>query len=84
MKKMAVCTPPSEFFAIRTKAIKICTDIAVRALLTLGGRALYKGGAMELFLRDIIAVATHKTSLYEDAVAAYGKDLFGFDGGVRG
>lgn len=77
-------TPPSEFFAIRTKAIKICTDIAVRALLTLGGGALYKGGPMELFLRDIIAVATHKTSLYEDAVAAYGKHLFGFDGGVRG
>ena len=55
-------TPPSEFFAIRTKAIKLCTDIAVRALLTLGGGALYKGGPMELFLRDIIAVA-HKTSL---------------------
>ncbi|MBT2729830.1 acyl-CoA dehydrogenase [Bacillus sp. ISL-75] len=77
-------TPPSEFFAIRTKAIKICTDIAVRSLLTLGGGALYKGGTMELFLRDIIAVATHKTSLYEDAVAAYGQELFGFNSGVRG
>jgi len=77
-------TLPSEFFAIRTKAIKICVDIAVRALLTLGGGALYKGGPMELFLRDIMAVATHKTSLYEDAVAAYGKDLFGFESGVRG
>ncbi|SMQ64360.1 3-hydroxy-9,10-secoandrosta-1,3,5(10)-triene-9,17-dione monooxygenase [Bacillus sp. OV166] len=77
-------TPPSEFFAIRTKAIKICTDIAVRSLLTLGGGALYKGGPMELFLRDIIAVATHKTSLYEDSVAAYGQELFGFNSGVRG
>ncbi|MBS4213901.1 acyl-CoA dehydrogenase family protein [Neobacillus rhizophilus] len=77
-------TPPSEFFAIRTKAIKLCVDIAVRSLLTLGGGALYKGGPMELFLRDIMAVATHKTSLYEDAVAAYGKDLFGFESGVRG
>ncbi|MFL6554744.1 MAG: acyl-CoA dehydrogenase family protein [Bacillus sp. (in: firmicutes)] len=77
-------TSPAEFFAIRTKAIKICTDIAVRALLTLGGGALYKGGPMELFLRDIIAVATHKTSLYEDAVAAYGQELFGFNSGVRG
>lgn len=77
-------TSPAEFFAIRTKAIKMCTDIAVRALLTLGGGALYKGGTMELFLRDIIAVATHKTSLYEDSVAAYGKELFGFDSGVRG
>lgn len=77
-------TPNSEFFAIRTKAIKICVDIAVRALMTLGGGALYKGGPMELFLRDILSVATHKTSLYEDAVAAYGKELFGFDAGVRG
>ncbi|MEC1523227.1 acyl-CoA dehydrogenase [Neobacillus niacini] len=83
-EKDGCVTPPSEFFSIRTKAIKICTDIAVRSLLTLGGGALYKGGAMELFLRDIISVATHKTSLYEDAVAAYGKELFGFNGGVRG
>jgi alkylation response protein AidB-like acyl-CoA dehydrogenase len=77
-------TERSEFFAIRTKIIKICVDIAVRALLTLGGGALYKGGPMELFLRDIIGVATHKTSLYEDSVAAYGQDLFGFASGVRG
>ncbi|MBM4760969.1 acyl-CoA dehydrogenase family protein [Bacillus sp. B15-48] len=77
-------TPMAEFFALRTKAVKICTEIAVRALTTLGGGALYKGGAMELFLRDMIGVATHKTSLYEDAVAAYGKQVFGFDGGVRG
>ncbi|MFJ7746751.1 acyl-CoA dehydrogenase family protein [Peribacillus sp. NPDC097295] len=74
----------AEFFAIRTKIIKICTDIAVRALSTLGGAALYKGGTMELFIRDILSVATHKTSLYEDSVAAYGKELFGFDGEVRG
>lgn len=77
-------TERSEFFAIRTRIIKICVDIAVRALLTLGGGALYKGGPMELFLRDIIGVATHKTSLYEDSVAAYGQDLFGFSSGVRG
>ncbi|WP_223589164.1 acyl-CoA dehydrogenase family protein [Neobacillus bataviensis] len=83
-EKDGCVTQPGEFFAIRTKAIKICVDIAVRALLTLGGGALYKGGPMELFLRDIMAVATHKTSLYEDSVAAYGKELFGFDSGVRG
>ena len=83
-EKDGATTPLSEFFAIRTKVIKICTDIAVRALLTLGGGALYKGGTMELFIRDILSVATHKTSLYEDSVAAYGKELFGFDGGVRG
>ncbi|KZE38995.1 acyl-CoA dehydrogenase [Bhargavaea cecembensis] len=83
-EKNGSVTPNAEFFALRTKAIKICVDISVRALLTLGGSALYKGGPMELFLRDILSVATHKTSLYEDAVAAYGKELFGFDGGVRG
>jgi len=73
-----------EFFAIRTSIIKTCTEIAVRALLTLGGGALYKGGTIELFIRDILTVATHKTALYEDSVAAYGLELFGFDGGVRG
>ncbi|USK84835.1 acyl-CoA dehydrogenase [Peribacillus asahii] len=83
-KKLGIEVPRSEFFAIRTKIIKTCTDIAYRSLLTLGGGALYKGGAMELFFRDLMAVATHKTSLYEDSVAAYGKELFGFEGGVRG
>ena len=73
-----------EFFAIRTSIIKTCTEIAVRALLTLGGGALYKGGVIELFIRDILSVATHKTALYEDSVAAYGLELFGFQSGVRG
>lgn len=77
-------TSRAEFFAIRTQIIKICTDIAVRILLTLGGAALYKGGIIELLIRDILSVATHKTSLYEDSVSAYGKELFGFDSGVRG
>lgn len=74
----------SEFFAIRTRIIKQCVDIAIRSLLTLGGGALYKGGPIELFTRDLLSVATHKTSLIEDAVAAYGLELFGFEGGVRG
>ncbi|MFJ7513220.1 acyl-CoA dehydrogenase family protein [Peribacillus simplex] len=77
-------TGRAEFFAIRAKIIKICRDIAVRALSTLGGAALYKGGTMELFIRDILSVATHKTSLYEDSVAAYGKELFGFEGETLG
>ncbi|MBS4213891.1 acyl-CoA dehydrogenase family protein [Neobacillus rhizophilus] len=75
---------PAEFFAIRTKIIKSCVDIVVRLLLTLGGAALYKGGPIELILRDLISVATHKTSLYEDAVASYGKELFGFNGETLG
>lgn len=76
--------PRAEFFAIRTKIIKICVDIAVRALMTLGGAALYKGSTLEIMIRDILSVATHKTSLYEDAVFAYGKEVFGFASGVRG
>lgn len=77
-------TPNSEFFALRTKIIKTTTDIGMRILLTLGGGALYKGGPIELFFRDLVSLATHKTSLYEDSVAAYGQDLFGFDSKVRG
>jgi alkylation response protein AidB-like acyl-CoA dehydrogenase len=77
-------TSRAEFFAIRTQIIKTCTDIAVRILLTLGGGALYKGGVIEMMIRDILSVATHKTSLYEDSVAAYGQELFGFNSGVRG
>ncbi|WP_017549740.1 acyl-CoA dehydrogenase family protein [Salinicoccus carnicancri] len=77
-------TPNSEFFALRTKIIKNTVDIGTRILLTLGGGALYKGGPIELFYRDLMSLATHKTSLYEDAVAAYGQDLFGFDSNVRG
>jgi 3-hydroxy-9,10-secoandrosta-1,3,5(10)-triene-9,17-dione monooxygenase len=76
--------PRAEFFAIRTKVIKTCVDIAVRALMTLGGAALYKGSTLEIMIRDILSVATHKTSLYEDAVHAYGKEVFGFASGVRG
>lgn len=77
-------TDNAEFFAIRTKLIKLCVDIGMRIILTLGGGALYKGGPIELFFRDLISLATHKTSLNEDAVAAYGQELFGFDSGVRG
>lgn len=77
-------TPYSEFFALRTKIIKNTVDIGTRILLTLGGGALYKGGPIELFYRDLMSLATHKTSLYEDAVAAYGQDLFGIESHVRG
>jgi len=47
--------------------------------LTLGGAALAKGDTVEIFTRDILAVATHITSLYEDSVTAYGKNLFGYE-----
>lgn len=71
-------TPAEEFFAIRATVIKHCTDIANRILLTLGGAALSKGDVVEMMTRDILSVATHTTSLYEDAVADYGKNLFGY------
>ena len=83
-EKNGAVTPNSEFFAIRTKIMKNCIDIAVRSLLTLGGAAIYKGNPIEMMVRDILSVGTHKVALYEDAVAAYGKDLFGFNSGVRG
>jgi len=68
-----------EFNAIRAKIVQICADIAVKVLLTLGGAALAKGDTVEIFTRDILAVATHITSLYEDSVTAYGKNLFGYE-----
>ncbi|MBP2078106.1 3-hydroxy-9,10-secoandrosta-1,3,5(10)-triene-9,17-dione monooxygenase [Oceanobacillus polygoni] len=83
-EKDGATTSNAEFFAIRTKIVKATSEIALRILLTLGGGALYKGGPIELFFRDILSVATHKTSLYEDSVAAYGQELFGFESGVRG
>jgi len=75
---------PSEYKAIRAGIIQYCIDIAQRALLTLGAGALIKGHPLEMIVRDLLAIGTHVTSLYEDAVDAYGKMLFGYDSGVRG
>lgn len=70
--------------AIRAMIIKKCSDIGYRALLTLGGHALLKGHPVEMFTRDLIAIATHITSLYEDAVTGYGRHLFGIETGIQG
>jgi len=67
---------PSEFKAIRAEIIQNCVDISVKCLLTLGASALVKGHPVEMITRDLIAVATHVTSLYEDAIDVYGKYLF--------
>lgn len=72
-------TGREEFFAIRAKIIQICAEIAVKVLLTLGGNAVFKGDPVELFTRDLLTIATHKTSLYEDSVDYFGKSLFGFE-----
>lgn len=75
---------PSEYKAIRASIIQYCIDIAQKALLTLGAGALIKGHPLEMIVRDLLAIGTHVTSLYEDAVDAYGKRLFGYQSGVRG
>ena len=72
--------PRGEFAGIRAEIIKHCTDIAAKVMLTLGGAALTKNDTIEVFLRDMYAVATHTTSLYEDALFSYGRNLFGYDG----
>lgn len=75
---------PSEYKMIRSEIIQLCVDIAVKCLLTLGASALLKGNPIEMITRDLLALATHNTSLYEDAVDVYGKHLFGFSTSIRG
>jgi alkylation response protein AidB-like acyl-CoA dehydrogenase len=69
-----------EFSAVRAEIIKICQDIATTVMVSLGGASLSKNDTIEVFVRDIIAVATHVTSLYEDAVYTYGRNLYGYQG----
>ena len=76
--------PPSEFKAIRAEIIQNCVDIAMKALLTLGASALAKGHPVEMMTRDLIAIGTHVTSLYEDAIEVYGKNLFDYPTQVLG
>lgn len=75
---------PSEFKAIRAEIIQICIDIAVKCTLTLGAFALIKGHPVEMITRDLIAIGTHVTSLYEDAIDIYGKHLFDYPTRVLG
>lgn len=74
----------AKYKAIRAKIISKCAQIGVNALLTLGGHALLKGHPVELFTRDLMAVATHITSLYEDGILGYGRHLFGVDTNIQG
>ena len=75
---------PSEFKAIRSEIIQHCVDIAVKCLLTRGASALAKGSPIEMMVRDLLAIGTHVTSLYEDAIEAYGKHLFDYHSPVLG
>ena len=69
-----------KLFAIRGYVSKNAAEMALRIMLTLGGNSVFKGDPTEMFVRDIITVATHPTHLYEDSMAAYGKSMFGFKG----
>jgi len=69
-----------EFSSLRAEIVKICQDIATTVMVSLGGASLAKNGTVEVFVRDIIAVATHITSLYEDALYTYGRNLYGYEG----
>lgn len=70
---------PSEYHAIRASIIQNCIDISVRATLAMGASAILKGSPFEMITRDLITIGTHITSLYDDAVDAYGKTLFGIE-----
>ena len=74
----------AKYKAIRATIIDKCTQIGFRALLTLGGHALLKGHPVELFTRDLMAIATHITSLYEDGILGYGRHLFGVQTNIQG
>ncbi|WP_377917954.1 flavin-dependent monooxygenase [Bacillus songklensis] len=69
-----------ELFAIRGHVVRTAADIATRVMLTLGGTSIFKGDPVELFTRDLLAVGAHPNSLWEDAMAAYGRTLFGLPG----
>lgn len=74
----------AKYKAIRAKIIDTCIQISVKALLTLGGHALLKGHPVEMFTRDLMAIGTHITSLYEDGILGYGRHLFGVDTKIQG
>ena len=66
-----------ELFAIRSQAAKMAAEMALKAILTLGGTSIFKGDPVELFVRDVIAFASHPTQLWEDAMGSYGSTQFG-------
>ena len=69
-----------KLFAIRAHIAKTSSEMALRILLTLGGNSVFKGHPTELFVRDLFTAATHPNHHYEDAMAAFGKTIIGFNG----
>lgn len=68
---------PGEYNGIRVQIVKNCLDIAIRATSALGATALVKGNPVEVMTRDLIAISTHITSIYEDGIDNFGKSIFG-------
>jgi len=75
---------PSEYMSLRVKIIQNCVDIAIKVTSSLGATALINGSIIETMTRDLIAISTHLTSLYEDGIEVYGKYLFDIDSFVLG
>ena len=69
-----------ELFALRSQAARMAADMALKVILTLGGTSIFKGDPVELFVRDVIAFASHPTQLWEDAMSSYGSTQFGGPG----
>lgn len=69
-----------ELFARRGYVAKTAAEMGARILITLGGNSLYREKHTERFVRDLLAVASHPTHLYEDAMLGYGKSILGFNG----
>ncbi|MED4601990.1 acyl-CoA dehydrogenase family protein [Paenibacillus validus] len=79
--KIAVSDEERErLFAMRGYVARSSAELALKALLTLGGTSIFKGDPVELVVRDLIAAASHPNQLYEDSMAAYGRTMFGMPG----
>lgn len=72
-------TNGAELGAVRVKIVNLCYGIATRAFANIGGTILANNNPLQRTIKDVMSVATHKYSLYEDGVQTYGLDLFGIE-----
>ena len=73
-----------EYKGLRAAIIQYCVDIAVKAQVTLGAYSSTRGDIIETMVRDLLTIAGHITSLYEDGLDSYGKALFGVPDNTTG
>ena len=78
-KEDPTVTNGAELGAFRVKIVNLCYGIATRAFANLGGTILANSNPLQRTIKDVMAVATHKYSLYEDGVQTYGLELFGIE-----